>query len=125
VYWYNRSWVETTPVPGERQHETLLAKYRAKYDGKRAERLVLRSEEWREGYTGAAFIRSDLYDSEDSEQVSRDAASYIGWTHETLDGSSALLRDFVAGNWDEERFLVVPPGKRVVQTYDERIIAAE
>ncbi|MDR0813017.1 MAG: DUF1638 domain-containing protein [Oscillospiraceae bacterium] len=125
TYWYNRNWVEVTPVPGEPQHEALLKKYSARYDGARAEKLVRRAEEWREGYTGAAFIRSDLYDSADSEQVSQKAAEYIGWTHRTLDGDSTLLRDFIAGNWDSERFLVVPPGKTVVQTYDEKIIGTE
>jgi hypothetical protein len=33
-----------------------------------------------------------------------------------------LMEDFVNGNWDNERFLVVPPGKKVAASYDDKII---
>ncbi len=43
-----------------------------------------------------------------------------------LRGDSRLLRALLAGNWDEEEFLVVPPGKAIVGLYDhDRVVAAE
>ena len=36
-----------------------------------------------------------------------------------------LLERLIAGTWNDEDFLVVPPGHKVVTTYDERIITAE
>jgi hypothetical protein len=35
-----------------------------------------------------------------------------------LQGSSRLLRGLVAGGWDKDEYLVVPPGMRVEPTYD-------
>lgn len=43
-----------------------------------------------------------------------------------LHGSSRLLRALLAGGWDEDEFLVVPPGGKITALYDhERILAAE
>jgi hypothetical protein len=43
-----------------------------------------------------------------------------------LRGDSRLLRALLAGDWSEEEFLVIPPGKRLVGVYDQdRVIAAE
>lgn len=36
----------------------------------------------------------------------------------TVEGSNALLRALVNGDWDEERFLIVPPGKEIAGVYD-------
>jgi hypothetical protein len=42
-----------------------------------------------------------------------------------LPGSSRLLRALVAGSWDEEEFLVVPPGAKVSPLYDhEKVFEA-
>ena len=35
-------------------------------------------------------------------------------SYEELSGDSRLVADFLNGNWDEERFLVVEPGKKIV-----------
>jgi len=42
-----------------------------------------------------------------------------------IPGSTRLLRALVAGAWESEEFLVVPPGAAIESTYDhERVIAA-
>ena len=33
-----------------------------------------------------------------------------------------LIQQFVDGPWDDDRFLVVPPGGRVAASFDEKII---
>jgi hypothetical protein len=47
------------------------------------------------------------------------------WTFDSVQGNLSLLERLVNGPWDEADFLTVPPGHKVVPTYDERIIAAE
>jgi hypothetical protein len=43
-----------------------------------------------------------------------------------LRGSSRLLRGLVSGGWNDEEFLVVPPGKRIEPLYDhDRVIEAQ
>ena len=36
----------------------------------------------------------------------------------------SLIQRLVDGPWDDERFLVVPPGSRVAASFDDRIIKA-
>jgi hypothetical protein len=124
VYWYNQNWIETASVPGYEQHESLLKKYTPRYGEAKARKMVLASEQWTENYNAAVFIRSDLFDSSDGEEYSRRCAEYIGWAHSATDGSSAYLRDFLSGKWDGKKFLIVPPGKRVALTYDDRLFEA-
>ena len=59
-------------------------------------------------------------------ELMRAKAAEEGRAFVLLRGDSRLLRALLAGAWDEEEFLVVPPGKSIVGLYDhERIIAAE
>ena len=35
-----------------------------------------------------------------------------------------LIHDLVDGRWDDDRFLVVPPGQQIAACFDERIVTA-
>jgi Protein of unknown function (DUF1638) len=48
-----------------------------------------------------------------------------GWKFDAVKGNLSLLERLVRAEWNEEDFLVVPPGHEVVTTYDERIIASQ
>ena len=37
----------------------------------------------------------------------------------------SLLERFISGDWNDEDFLIVEPGQKVVATNDERIIGCE
>lgn len=76
-------------------------------------------------YTGLAFIEMGIEpDGRFEAQVKREAAER-GWQFEKLRGDMALIQGLVDGPWDEERFLVVRPGERIVPSFDERIVRAE
>lgn len=47
------------------------------------------------------------------------------WNYELLRGKNTMLKRLVDGDWNEEEFLIVPPGKQAVQSYDEDIIKVE
>jgi hypothetical protein len=121
IYWYNAGWIENGHVPSREHHDALLKKYRAKY-GDKAEKIVARSEDWRDGYQHIKFITWQEFETASFERYAQKCAAYTGWDYEAVSGDSALLKALVDGNWDDERFLVVPPGKSVTQTYDKRII---
>jgi hypothetical protein len=73
-------------------------------------------------YSGIAYIAMGIEpDGRFEEQARREAASR-GWTFERLDGDMSLLQRLVDGPWDDERFLVVPPGGSIAGTFDEQII---
>jgi len=45
-------------------------------------------------------------------------AKEIGKTVKVLDGDMRLIRDLVNGDWNQEDFLVVPPGETIKPVYD-------
>jgi hypothetical protein len=59
------------------------------------------------------------------ERQAREEAARRGWQFEIIRGDLRLFERLVAGDWDENDFLVVPPGWRVKPTYDRGIIEKE
>ena len=58
-------------------------------------------------------------------QTIRAKADQEGKAFHLFQGSTRLLRALLAGAWDPEEFLVVPPGAGIVPIYDhERVIEA-
>ncbi len=56
----------------------------------------------------------------------RERAAAEGKAFVLIPGSSRLLRGLIAGNWSEEEYLVVPPGRAIGPSYDkETILEAE
>ena len=49
----------------------------------------------------------------------------MGWGFDKIPGDPALLKALLAGEWDEKRFLIVPPRHVIRLTGDESIMRAE
>ena len=94
-----------------------------KYGEDNARYIVEFLESWRKNYRRAALIDHGFATSE-HEQTTQAIAEAAGWDYERLAGSLALLEALAAGEWDEERFLVLPPGHMAIATNDERVLAA-
>ncbi len=47
-----------------------------------------------------------------------------GWTFNPRRGRMDLFLELTRGDWDESKFLIVPPGHRIEQSYDESIVKA-
>lgn len=76
-------------------------------------------------YSGIAFIEMGIEPDDRFEQQARKEASEHGWKFEKIAGDMSLIRRLFDGPWDDNRFLVIPPGNRVVPSYDEKIVKAE
>ncbi len=76
-------------------------------------------------YKQITYIGMGVEPGNQFEQVARERAAEHGWSFDAIPGSLSLLERLVNGPWDDEDFLVVPPGHTVVSTYDDRIIAAQ
>jgi hypothetical protein len=75
-------------------------------------------------YSGTAFIEMGIEPDDRFEQQARGQAAARGWKFEKLAGDMGLIQQLVDGPWDDDRFLVVPPGRRVAASFDERVITA-
>jgi hypothetical protein len=76
-------------------------------------------------YSQIMFIEMGVEPDGAFEQRARDEAASRGWKFAKVAGDMGMIQRLVNGPWDAKEFLTVPPGQRVVASFDERIIAAE
>lgn len=123
-YWYTGSWIENGDLACEASSRRMAEHYRSEgYDEDTVEYLMESMNGWTKSYKNAAYIRMPFFDRAESQQFARDAAEYYHWNYTLVDGDLSLLRRFLAGEWNPEDFLVVPPGCEVVASHDDRIIS--
>jgi len=129
TYWYNPGWIESSPMPSRERHDALMDFYTGKYGQEQGAQMVELYEEWRTSYSRVGYIRWAEREGEAFEErakaYARDCAAYTGWEYREFEGDSSLLRDFVEGNWDEQRFLVLPPGRAAQASFGDDVIEPE
>ncbi len=76
-------------------------------------------------YSGLTYIEMGIEPDGRFEAQTRQEAAERAWKFEKLRGDMALIQALVDGSWDEERFLVVRPGERIVPSFDEQIVRVE
>jgi hypothetical protein len=76
-------------------------------------------------YGQITFIETGVEPDERFANQAREEAAGKGWKFESIRGNLALLRSLVNGDWDDDRFLVVPPGHAIAGSYDEGIVKVE
>ena len=65
-------------------------------------------------YSDVCMMDTGAYDLADAEEGGRATADLLGLTYVTDVGTTRVLEKLFSGEWDEE-FIVVPPGKTIVQ----------
>lgn len=137
TYWFSSGWIEAHAGDGERfepmaasglgpngsrdSHEEFVAKYGEDNAAYLAEFMGA----WESHYTAGALIEFDFdrhpeYAAE-IERVCRER----GWDFRRVQGDLGLLQAGLDGEWDADRFLVVPPGEVIRADYDRGIIRSE
>ena len=80
---------------------------------------------YRQTYQQLTFIETGIEPDDGFENEARAEAADKGWKFEKVRGDLGLFRGLLSGDWDDESFLVVPPGHRIVARPEQGIIAAE
>jgi hypothetical protein len=76
-------------------------------------------------YGQITFIETGIEPDDRFERRARAEARDRGWKFEKVSGSLSLFERLVNGPWDEDGFLVVPPGQCIATSFDERVVSAE
>ncbi|MBI4582027.1 MAG: DUF1638 domain-containing protein [Planctomycetes bacterium] len=76
-------------------------------------------------YRRLTFIEMGIEPDDRFEQRTRAEAVDRGWEFEKVAGDMTLLQRLLDGPWNDEDFLVLQPGHRVVARHDDTIVAAE
>jgi len=125
TYWFSPGWIDDCIMPGQRRHEIVRRQYVETYGEDNADYLMQMEQAWMNNYSNAAYVDLAVGDTARDHALTRESAEWLGWQADFLEGNPRLMIDFLEGNWNDEDFLVVNPGERVVASHDERIIAVE
>jgi hypothetical protein len=99
------------------------AQWVAKYGEEQAKYLAEVIGQWEANYSHGALIDFDFARPLGLREQVQKTCAEKGWQYEELEGDLSLLRRWIEADWDPKDFLVVPPGRKIVATFDERIIA--
>jgi len=125
IYWYSPGWIEHTLQPGRDRYEQTYQIYLEKYGEENARYLMDAEQGWMKNYDSAVFVSwPGLWNSEHTAYT-KDCADYLGWRYEEYEGDESLMRNMLEGNWSQEDILVVPPGRSIRPTYDERVMECD
>jgi hypothetical protein len=72
-------------------------------------------------YDRLTYIRMGLACEEPFYEQARREAEEKGWTFDEVEGSMALLRKLIHGEWDED-ILILEPGQTVQPTHDQYVV---
>ncbi len=137
TYYYSPGWIEhrdgtetttqqgTMEIVKEKQRQRQYQQYVDKYGEDNAKYLMEMEKQWVVNYDRAAFINTGLGNIEEYRQFTQRIAQSNGWQYEEIEGDITMIERFLNGDWDEESFLEVPPGHRIVDVYDDGVITAE
>jgi hypothetical protein len=142
TYFYTSGWLECLRKRGEKTQpgETLylatpagmshsasdqFEKWVARYGEEKARYLMSQLDTWSEHYQTGALIEYDFTRPLRLQEKVQSICDRRGWRFEEIPGDLGLLRRWLDGDWNEADFLIVPPGKRVVPSYDEEVVKAE
>jgi hypothetical protein len=75
-------------------------------------------------YNKLAFIETGLEPDDSCERQVQKTAEERGWAFEKIPGDLSLLQRFLNGDWNDD-FLIIPPGQRILESYDDDVISCE
>lgn len=123
TYWYSPGWIKHHLPPGPERAEAMFREYCEKYGEDNARFLIETEQQWHGNYDRATYVDvAGLGATEQDVNYTRHCAEWLGWNFDRQRGDCALVRDLVLGPWDDARYLVVPPGKTLCMTGDDRVI---
>ncbi len=137
AYYYTSGWLEcvrrrgvgalqqgTTYMPSNFKvaADATYAQWVEKYGEEQAQYLREVMGGWAANYNAGVLIDFDFTRQLGlREQVERICADQ-NWRYEELPGDLSLFRRWLAGEWNAEDFLVVPPGQSVEPSYEAGVI---
>jgi len=133
VYFKTSGWIERGSGTGELSQNTLRhqgfalthAEMVAKYGEENAAYLEEELSRYRTRYTQFTFVEMGMEPDDRFERSTIEEAAARGWRYEKVQGDMALIEGLVNGDWDPAKYLVVPPGHRIVARYDDEILGVE
>ena len=94
----------------------------AKYGEDNAQFLYEQLCNMTRNYRQFTYIAMGIEPDDRFERQVREEAAAAGWQFDRVEGNLRLVTQLLDGPWDDDKFLVVPPGHRIAPAFDERIV---
>ena len=101
------------------------ADYVEKYGEENAKFILETTGDWVKNYSQFTYITMCVADDQRHQEAVRAEANKRGWRYEEVGGDISLLHKLFNGEWNDQEFLVVPVGKKLVAKHDGSIVGFE
>ncbi len=134
VYFRSTGWLERGK---ELEQETLRVVRNKTGAGHKLEDLIVQYGEengrylyqelngYQTNYRQLTYIATGVEPDDRFEKQARQEAKQMGWEFDKVEGNLCLFERLLAGDWNEQDFLIVPPGWKVTATFDTGILDKE
>lgn len=109
-YYFSSGWMRAGRTPGPERLESLRVEYAKSFDPDDVEFLLESERAVWASHGRAVFVDQGTPGADGFAEAAQSAARWLGWQYEKIPGDPAMLRDLLAGRWDDGRFQIVPPG---------------
>lgn len=134
VYFLTSGWIERGEVTGELKQLSLghtmgmdmtYDELLARYGEDNADYLYETLCNTEKNHRQITFIEMGIEPDDRFEREAQEQAQQRALRYEKVPGDMSLIQRLVDGDWDENDFLVVPPGQRVKAKYEEPIVVLD
>ncbi len=122
TYWYSPGWNRYAVPPGKERYDKLYKEYCEKHGEDNAQFLMETEQHWFKSYDRATYVDIGVGATPEDIAYTQQCAAWLGWEFDRQCGDPGLLRAMLAGDWDNERFIVLKPGQTFRMTADDRVI---
>lgn len=122
TYWYSPGWNKHHTPPGKERYELLYRQYSEKYGDENAQFLMEEEQSWFKTYDRATYVHLTIGVTDGDVAYTRNCAEWLHWNFDIQQGDPSLLHDLLNARWDDERFIVLPPGQTFRMTADDRVV---
>ncbi|MBU2511858.1 DUF1638 domain-containing protein [bacterium] len=130
TYYLTSGWIERQDDAHEIKQLSLQTKDPLNWDfkelvkkyGEENARYIQETLSGEKHYKQITYIEMGIEPDDRFENHARDEAVRKNWRFEKMKGDLRLIRNLVNGQWDEQDFLVVPPGHKIAATLDFDLI---
>ena len=125
VFCFTPGWNECTIFAGRETIEQRRERYANRYDEENADYLIEQEQKVLEKYNTCAYIDWDELHLENHIRNAEKYAESLKLNFDLIKGDPSLLRNMINGNWREDDFLILEPGCKATQSFDDKIILQE